>query len=53
MTLYDFLNSQSGDRLVGYGVVAIIAILCLTEMVKSIVESLCKKGKPKNENCSL
>jgi len=48
MNLYDFLNSQSGLRLLFYGLLFIIAFGFITSMVESIFKSIFFNRKFKN-----
>lgn len=43
MTLFEFLNKQSGQRLFGYGILTIIIIAIIFEGIIEIVKHLKKK----------
>lgn len=47
MTLFEFLNSQSGDRLAGYGVLFIIVVAIVVSGLVSIIEHISNAIKRK------
>lgn len=44
-TLFDFLNSQSGDRLVGYGIVFLISVYYIMQGLVYIAQAMFSKRK--------
>lgn len=44
-TLFDFLNSQSGDRLVGYGIVFLISVYYIMQCLVYIAQAMFSKRK--------
>lgn len=47
--LFDFLNAQSGDRLLGYGLILIIALFIIVNGLMSIVSSITSIFKNKQK----